>query len=532
METKRRIVQEIPVLYRPNMQTITKKEVVCGYARVSTDNEEQEDSFERQVEHFTKVINNRSDWEFGGVYADPGITGTRADKREQFQKMLIDCRAGKINRILVKSISRFARNTVDTLMYIRELKELGISVYFETQNIDTLTPGGEILITILAAIAEQESRTMSTNIKWAYQKRFREGEVLINFKNTLGYTKVGNEYVVVDEEAEIVRRIFREYIGGATYKQIANGLMADGINTGMGNEIWSDSSVQGILMNEKYTGNAILGKSFKSDVLSKTRQVNKGQAPMYYVQNSHPAIISQEIFDMASAERENRRTIRSSTKTGEGRYTSKYALSGLLICGNCGSKFRRYGRKLANGEKVATWVCINHQNNNHDCTMQPLKEVDIIKAYKQAVERLSGDVSDVIEIVKNNIAEELKPNICEDLEQIEHQIIIEQNHILELFQRKRNNTILQAEYDRDYKVHSDVIIELKAKESELKKENIVAEITKKRMDDIVNILISEGVDYTSPVIMKAMVECIRVIDKHHIELQFKCGINMQKDLTK
>lgn len=530
MATNGRIVQEIPVLYRPNMQVVTKKEVVCGYARVSTDSEEQEDSFERQVEHFTKVINSRTDWEFGGVYADPGISGTRADKREQFQKMLNDCRAGKINRILVKSISRFARNTVDTLMYIRELKELGISVYFETQNIDTLTPGGEVLITILAAMAEQESRTMSTNIKWAFQRRFKEGAVLINFRNTLGYTKVKDEYVVVEEEAEIIRRIFREYIGGATYKQIADGLMADGIKTGMGNERWSDSSVQGILINEKYTGNAILGKSFKPDVLSKTRIVNKGQAPRYYVQNSHPAIISQDIFDMATAERERRRTLRSSTKTGDGKYSSKYALSGLLICGDCGSKFRRFGRQLASGEKIITWVCINHQKDIAACTMRPLKEDDIIEAYRQAVERLSGDVSEIIDTVRNNIAEELKTDVSEDLGQIEQQIIIEQNQILELFQRKRNNTILHAEYERDYKAHSERITELKAQESELKKENLAAEIARKRMDDIVNILTTEGVDYTNPVIMKSMIECIRVIDKHHIELQFKCGVNIQAEL--
>ncbi len=530
MATNGRVVQEIPVLYRPNMQVVTKKEVVCGYARVSTDNEEQEDSFERQVEHFTKVINSRADWEFGGVYADPGITGTRADKREKFQKMMNDCRAGKINRILVKSISRFARNTVDTLMYIRELKELGISVYFETQNIDTLTPGGEVLLTILAAMAEQESRTMSTNIKWAFQKRFKEGAVLINFRNTLGYTKVKDEYVIVEEEAEIVRRIFREYIGGATYKQIAEGLMADGIKTGMGKDIWSDSSVQGIIVNEKYTGNAILGKSFKPDVLSKTRQVNKGQAPSYYVQNSHPAIISQEIFEMATAERERRRTIRSSSKTGDGRYTSKYAFSGLLICADCGSKFRRYGRKIAGGIKVVTWVCINHQRDSTACKMLPLKEIDLIEAYKRTVERLAGDVSEIVETVRNNITQELKTDVGEDLAEIEQQIISEQNKILELFQRKRNNMILPAEYERDYKEHSEVVMRLKEKESQLKKENLAAEIAKKRMDDIVTILTTEGIDYTNPVIMKALIECIRVIDKHHMELQFKCGIAIKAEL--
>ena len=331
------------------MRVISKKENVTYYARVSTENEEQEDSYERQKEHFEQKIKACPEWNYVEGYSDWGVTGTNAEARKNFMRMIADCRAGKINRILVKSISRFGRNTVDTLKYIRELKELGISIYFETQNIDTLTPGGEVLITILAAMAEQESRTMSTNIKWAYQKRFKDGNVLINYTGTLGYTKENDEYVIVEEEAEVIRRIYREYLSGKALRQIADGLNEEGITTKRGCQ-WQPSSIEGVLDNERYTGNAILGKSFKADVLSKSRQKNEGQAPMYYVENSHPAIISQETFDMAKAERQRRVELRSSVKTGNGRYSSRYPYSGLLVCAKCGGKFRRFGRRLASGE--------------------------------------------------------------------------------------------------------------------------------------------------------------------------------------
>lgn len=255
--------------------------------------------------------------------------------------MIEDCKKGKINRILVKSISRFARNTVDTLKYIRELKELGVSVFFETQGIDTMTPNGEVLITILAALAEQESRTISTNIKWSYQKRFKEGKVVLNCKIVLGYEKVGDEYVIVEDEAEIVRQIYLDYLSGKTIRQIADNLNERGIPTKRKCK-WGPSVIQGILANEKYTGNAYLGKTYKPDVLSKRRIKNVGQETMYYVENSHPAIITQEMFDMVQYEKKRRLELRSTTNTGKGKYSSKYPFSGLLVCGECGSKFRRH----------------------------------------------------------------------------------------------------------------------------------------------------------------------------------------------
>lgn len=304
-----RVVRRIPspVLFTTG-QYRPPETVVVAYARVSTEKEEQEDSFERQVAHYTNLIKSKREWTFGGIYADPGITGTRAEKRPDFMRMIRDCRDGKIHKVLVKSISRFARNTVDALNYIRELKDLGISVYFENENIDTMTPGGEVLLTILAAMAEQESRTMSTNIKWSYQKKFQNGEVILNTGMVLGYKKSSTgEYVIAEDEAETVRRIYGEYLAGIPVPQICRGLEADGITTKRGSKQWRTNAVLGILKNEKYTGNAILGKTFKPDVLSKRRMKNTGQSPMYYAENTHPAIIEQEIFDMAQAEMQRRR---------------------------------------------------------------------------------------------------------------------------------------------------------------------------------------------------------------------------------
>lgn len=530
MTMAKRIVQEIPVLYRPNMQIITTKEKVCAYARVSTENDEQEDSFENQCKHFTDLINSRPDWEFVGIYADQGITGTKASSRKEFMRMIDDCRSGKINRILVKSISRFARNTVDSLMYIREFKELGISVFFESEQIDTLTPGGEVLITILSAIAEQESRNMSTNIKWAYQKRFKEGEVLINFKGSLGYTrekingKYVGEYKIIEEEAEIVRRIFREFIGGASCAAIAERLTAEGIKTAKGKTNWSTVTVQNILKNEKYTGNALLGKTFKPDVLSKRRIKNEGQAPSYYVKNSHPAIISQEVFDLAQAELMRRKMIRSNTKTGEGKYSSKYALSGLLICADCGSKFRRYGRSLASGKKVATWVCITHQKSIDKCTMLPIKETDIYDAYRRVIERLSGDLREVTQTVRDNIELEFAEKLSNNLAEGEELIAKIQEEILELFKKKRDGIISPYEYDIQYKNLSEKLIKLQAEQTKLREESFASQLKRQRLKDITELLTDNIIHLTDETIMKRLLENIKVVSKHEIELQFKCGI--------
>jgi hypothetical protein len=371
---------------------------------------------------------------------------------------------------------------------------------------------------------------MSTNIKWAFQKRFKEGEVIINFKNSLGYTrdKINGKYVggykIVEEEAEIVRRIFREFIGGASCATIAQQLIEEGVKTAQDKTNWGTATVQNILRNEKYTGNAILGKTFKPDVLSKSRIKNEGQAPSYFVKNSHPAIISQEVFDLAQAELIRRKSLQSNTKTGEGKYSSLYVLSGLLICSECGSKFRRYGRKLANGTKIATWVCINHQKDINKCKMLPLKETDIYDAYRRVVVQLSGELSKVTQMVKDNIESELSTNISQSISEGEEKIAKMQEEILELFKRKRDGIISPYEYDIQYKKLSEKLIELQAQQSKLQEENFASQLKMQRLKGITELLADNKVEITDETVMKNLLENIKVINKHEIEFQFKCGI--------
>lgn len=528
MSTPQRVVREIPALYRGNMSKVTEKENVTYYARVSTDHDEQEESYERQRSHFEQLIKAHPEWNYVEGYADQGITGTKAELRPEFMRMINDCRAGKINKILVKSISRFARNTVDTLKYVRELKELGISVFFETQGIDTMTPNGEVLITILAAIAEQESRTISTNIKWSYKKRFQDGKVIIS-AGMIGYKKEGDSYVIVENEAKLVKRIFLEYISGKTIRQIADGLNADGFKTKR-NTKWKPSGIQSILANEKYTGNAYLGKTFKQDVLSKTRVKNIGQGNMYYVENSHPAIISQETFDLVQKEREKRNEVRSSSKTGKGRYSSKYPLSGMLICGNCGSNFRRYGRNLANGEYVPTWICTKHQKNRKDCEMKPLKEVNILETYKMVIEENVGTIKSVVESLKNSIDEELATINNDNLIQIEEMLNIERKKIMNLFKAKKEKKITVEEYNQEYSALSQIVKKLEQEELYQKGKQLKTEIKNENIKEIKTLLDDDKVDITDAALMKKLLEYIKVINNHTIEFVFTCGITVTKTI--
>lgn len=526
MAINNRVVQERPVLYRPNMTAVTAKEKVTYYARVSTENDEQEDSYERQREHFEKKIMANPKWEYVPGYADWGVTGTKAEARKNFMRMIEDCRAGKINRILVKSISRFARNTVDTLMYIRELREMGISVFFETQNIDTMSASGDVLITILAAMAEQESRTMSTNIKWAYQKRFKDGQVLIN-PATLGYKKDGDEYEIVEEEAEIIRMVFRNYLAGDSVRQIADALNAEGYMTRKGNG-FKPNSILNILANEKYTGNAILGKTFKPDVLSKHRVKNEGQAPSYYVENSHPAIISQELFDMVQAEKERRKNLRSTAKTGRGKYSRKYVLSGLLVCSNCGAKFRRNGRTVASGEFIPTWVCITHQKDHQACKMRPLKEKEIYAAYERAVKRLLGETNDLMEIVKQATLEGMNIKKTEDIEEIRSALMQARKAVLDLFKAKRDGDVSMEEYEVKYAEYSQQIAELEEREKNVHAHNLQCQLAQKRLQEAYESIDDAKANCTDKDVMRKLLDAIKVIDKHELEFQFNCGIDIRE----
>ena len=528
MEVRRRVVTEIPAILTRSMARITDTIKVTFYARVSTDFDAQEESFERQQEHFKDLIKVHDDWEFVEGYADQGITGTKAEARPAFMQMIEDARMHKFDRILVKSISRFARNTVDTLNYIRELKDLGIGVYFETQGIDTMTSNGEVLITILAAMAEQESRTISTNIKWSYKKRFQDGKVIIN-ANTLGYKKDGDGYAIVEDEAIIVRKIFLEYVAGRTTREISNELNDNGYRTKFG-KIFKPGTILTILKNEKYTGNAILGKTFKADVLSKKRVKNEGQETMYYVENSHPAIISKALFEQATAERERRAKLRTTQGTGRGKYSSRHPLSGLLVCGQCGSKFRRHSRSLANGEKIMIWVDINHEKNHEVCPMLPIKEEDIINGYKRVISKYAGDLKDITEMTFKNIKEVLTKNTTDDANHITEELYSTRREIMELFEKRKNKLITSEEYNRSYIELSQKVRELEEQETALNNDSINKTIQNQKLSTIEKILTEGKIQLDDPSIVRELLEFIKVIDKHTLEFNFKCGFKVIENI--
>lgn len=333
-----------------------QKKKVAAYCRVSTDQDEQLNSFEAQRSYYTEHILSNPNYELAGIFADEGISGTNTKNREQFNAMIKACKEGKIDLILTKSISRFARNTLDCLNYVRELKQLGIGIYFEKENIDTLDAKGEVLLTILSSLAQEESRSISENSTWGVRRRFEQGKVTINETKFLGYEKDRNGNIVIDrKQALIIKRIYREFLQGKGTGHITKDLEKDKVKNWNGTTKWYTSTIESILQNEKYKGDALLQKSYTVDFLSKKRAKNHGEVTQYYVEESHPAIIDPEAWEAVQLEFERRR------KFCEEHFIKKLdtrvPFSGKLICSQCGNV---YGRKTwiqPTGVQRKVWMC-------------------------------------------------------------------------------------------------------------------------------------------------------------------------------
>jgi DNA invertase Pin-like site-specific DNA recombinase len=317
-------------------QKPAKKRVVA-YCRVSTDLDEQQNSYEAQVDYYGKYIPANPEWELLRIYADEGITGTSLKKRDEFNQMVEDALAGKFDLIVTKAVSRFARNTLDSIATIRKLKAAGVGVYFEEMNINTLESTGELLITILSAVAQEESNNISQNVTWGKRKRMGDGKVTMSYKHFLGYEKgADGEPQIVESEAVTIRQIYAMFLAGHTYREIAAHLTANGVLTPAGKTKWAVTTVRSILRNEKYSGNAILQKTYTADFLTKRMVENDGsKIPKLFVKNSHPAIISEEIFEVVQDEIRRREAL-GKKLSGSGLFVGK------IFCGECGGV---YGHK-------------------------------------------------------------------------------------------------------------------------------------------------------------------------------------------
>ena len=373
------------------------KRRTAGYARVSTDNEEQLSSYEAQVDYYTRYIKSKSEWEFVGVYTDEGISATNTKKRDGFNKMIKDALDGKIDLIITKSVSRFARNTVDTLTTVRKLKEKGVEVYFEKENIYTLDSKGELLITIMSSLAQEESRSISENVTWGQRKRFADGKVSLPYKHFLGYEK-GEDGVpkIIESEAKIVRLIYRLFLEGKTISAISKHLTNESIPTPSGKKKWTTSTIRSILTNEKYKGDALLQKCYTIDFLTKKRKKNEGEVPQYYVKNSHEAIISPEVFDLAQNELKNR-------VKGMFNHSCVSPFSSKIVCGECGGF---YGSKVWHSNdkyRKVIWQCNNKFKNKNKCKTPHLTDEQIKEEFVKVFNNLISNKEEVIKDCENTV---------------------------------------------------------------------------------------------------------------------------------
>ncbi len=426
-------IVEIPASLRENAgrKNTVRKLRVAAYCRVSTEEEEQQGSFEIQKLYYTEKINSTPEWEVAGIYADDGISGVHTKKRDGFNQMIQDCKKRKIDLILTKSISRFARNTLDSIQYVRMLKQMGIAVVFEKENINTATMNSEMILTVLSAFAQAESESISQNVARGKRMGYKHGKFAFPYGRIIGYRKgADGKPEIIPEQAEIIRLIFNSYLQGDSLQSIKAKLETAGALTARGNTAWSAQSIQRILQNEKYCGDVLLQKTFTEDVLTGVHKKNTGQLPQYYIENYHEGIVSKQMFREVQAEiaRRNSKSAANQRKRRRGRYNSKYALSERLFCGDCGSPYKRVTWNI-HGRKQIVWRCVNRiEYGTKFCGSSPsIPEEELHRAILKAVQGLAANFTDEVAAQINGIlhdiqtGESAKPNLQEQLEQTQQE---------------------------------------------------------------------------------------------------------------
>ena len=504
--------------------TLMNKKKVAGYARVSTDNEEQLTSYTAQVDYYTNYIKDKLDWEFINVYTDEGISGTNTSKREGFNKMITDALDGKIDLIVTKSVSRFARNTVDSLTTVRKLKDNGIEVYFEKENIWTLDSKGELLITIMSSLAQEESRSISENVKWGHRKRFADGQVYMPFKNFLGYERGENgEPVVNEEQAKLVRRIYKMFLEGITPHSIAKTFNKEEIKTPMGKTKWSPTTIRNILKNEKYKGDALLQKNFTPDFLTKKQKKNQGEVQQYYVENSHEGIISKEVFEMVQQELEKR-------STSKNKYSGVNIFSSKIKCAECGNL---YGSKVWHSNskyKRVIYQCNHKFKEGSKCRTPHLYESEIKKLFVKAMNEM---ITNKDEIIKN--IEMVSKMLFDDKKLIENKDIKHQEltKLIDEMQTmiNTNATVVsnQVEYQNKYSKLANEYEKVRVEYEELEKE-IGDNVSRGEMfKHFINTLKEQDslVREFDESLWGSLLEGIEVRDKGGIEFIFRDGSRIE-----
>ncbi len=521
-------------------RTFPRQLRAAAYCRVSTDQEEQLTSYEAQVAYYTDKIMSNHEWTLAGIFADEGITGTSVKKRTNFLRMIRLCRKGKIDIILTKSISRFARNTVDCLNYIRELKELGIAVIFENENINTMKADTEIIITMLAGFAQAQSESISQNVRWGKRQAFKSGKVSFQYSRIYGYERGENDKPrVVPEQAAVVRRIFQSYLAGSSVPDIKRMLEAEGIAAAGGKPQWSVSALQYMLRNEKYCGDALLQKTFVENCISKKTRKNNGELPKYLVQNHHEAIIDRTLFEKVQAEiarRAGKRKVSDKTsKTGQSKYSGRYALTELLICGNCGTPYKRVTWSKR-GKKKIVWRCISRLDyGTKYCKSSPTVDEERLQAaVLKAINAMMSNRERLIGILKTNLEITLseKSSGATNPYAIENRIRELQDSMMELVvvAAKAGNA---ESYEDKFKEISEEIKSLQKKLEQYQAEQNGPDELARQIDDICKALEDAPFEITeySNNIVRQFIDTIKVVNEDKLLFIFKGGITMEQPLT-
>jgi site-specific DNA recombinase len=516
-------VTVIPAKKTIGTQKVTDKKQktrVAAYCRVSTDSDEQETSYDTQIQHYTSYIESHPDWVLAGIYADDGISGMNAKKRDEFQRMINDCHDGKIDMVITKSISRFARNTVDCLNYTRALKNKNIGVYFEKENIHTLDAKGEVLMTIMASLAQQESESLSANVRLGLQFRYQQGKVQVNHNWFLGYTKDEDGHLIIDpKQAEVVKRIYREYLNGDGFLKIKRSLEADGILNGAGHKKWHETNIKQILTNEKYIGDALLQKTYTVDILEKKREANKGQVPKYYVENSHEGIIPKDIFLKVQEEITRRANLTKGSTERRRVYSGRYALSGMVFCVHCGDIFRRI--KWNNrGCKSTVWRCTSRvDKDGPDCSARTVREEHLHEVVIKAINEAFREKENILSLLRENIESSLTEDVTDQMAALDEQIKVIQHELLATADMKNPGDDLGMEVRR-----------LRNEKQALRAEDASHQDRRTRIDEIMTFLDGLSCELTEydEQYVRTLIEKITVYDDYFL-VEFKSGIEIQID---
>lgn len=535
-ESAVRKVTVIPADPKHNQKDIRKQRLrVAPYCRVSTSSEEQLDSYQAQIEYYTEKIAAQQEWTMVDMFADEGKTATSTKKRKDFLRMIKACEKGKVDLIITKSVSRFCRNTLDGLDYVRRLKRMGVGVFFEKENVNTLYMDNEMILTFMMSQAQAESESMSGNIRWGHRKNFKDGKVYFHYAGFLGYRRGENNLPEIDpEEAEIVRRIFSRYLIGHSVAKIIADLEADGIKTARGHKKWNDGVIRGMLRNEKYMGDALLQKTYIADLFTRQTKKNTGELPQYYVENSHPAIIDRLTFQRVQEEMARRSSLKkvsAAAKTELAKYSGKYVLTELLSCGNCGSPYRRVTWTRPEGKKIV-WRCINRlENGKKFCKDAPtLEESRIHTAVVSAMNEMFSQKS-LKAILQDSIRTALLPENGEtSLAAIDSRLSQLREQQYRLLQLAAAVGADSTQYDEELKKVSMEFSALVAKRSELEKNRQDTEQADERAEQLAAELeaVDTGITTFDEVTVRQLISAITVLSEEKLLIRFKDGTELEQ----